>query len=291
MEETTLSVCRDCSAPARPNWQFCGSCGGRLCEPTPAPAHVPALAPEAVPVAHPAPSAEARFGAASPTTGAVPAALAAASSLTRLEALMQSQRAAVVDEPTVAPPLFESEREPEPEVEPALAPVFELPSVAAAGPRLSPLARIKALVPRPQVPRRAFVAMVVVVAVLAVAVVGALGVNDVSTHHKLASTRAELATTQRDLAAARAKIADITKQLDASKADLASTKSQLDAKTTELSGVRNSLNYANGQIDDLKTCLQGVLQADSYAADGDYTSALAALDAVMPVCQRVLRSV
>ena len=107
----------------------------------------------------------------------------------------------------------------------------------------------------------------------------ALGINDRGTHHTLSTTRTRLATTAAALGATRTKVSDLTKQLDSIKSQLASTQSDLNAKTTELTGVRNSLTYANGQIDDLKTCLQGVLRADSYAADGYYESAVAALDA------------
>ena len=87
------------------------------------------------------------------------------------------------------------------------------------------------------------------------------------------------------------KVDDLTKQLDLIKSQLASTQSDLNAKTTELTGVRNSLTYANGQIDDLKTCLSGVMQMAIDLGDGYYLTAVADWEGVKVVCDRVSRSI
>ncbi len=140
----------------------------------------------------------------------------------------------------------------------------------------------------------------ITVAGAALATLVGIGVqNDLSTRGRLTTTRHTLASTRTDLETTRTQLATTTADLSSTKLDLTSTKaalekanSDLSAKEQELSGVRNSLSDAHnqltmqaGQIETLKSCLNGVVTALSDVADDDYYGAASALNAVQVSCQ------
>jgi hypothetical protein len=107
-----------------------------------------------------------------------------------------------------------------------------------------------------------------------------------STRIDLERTSATLRTTEADLVATDGALVSATTERDALEADL-------DARLAELEGVRGSLGDARsrldlqaGQIETLKSCLNGVSSALSFAAYEDFVSAMAALDAVQVSCDR-----
>jgi chromosome segregation ATPase len=114
----------------------------------------------------------------------------------------------------------------------------------------------------------------------------------------LTATRTNLAVTATNLKISDTSLADTKTQLSAETKLRKETEDELDGVQDKLSGVRgeldgvqgtladadSKLNLQAGQIENLKTCLQGVSTALSAVADSDYTSALAALDAVESSC-------
>lgn len=125
-----------------------------------------------------------------------------------------------------------------------------------------------------------------------------LGVNDLQTHHRLHHTQLDLAATQsslwlvrNDLSDVRSKLINSQTQLGVTLTSLRASEKKLAADEQELQGLRNSLSDAkgrvtvqSGQIETLKSCLNGVSIALVDAANLDYASALAALDAVQVSC-------
>jgi hypothetical protein len=174
------------------------------------------------------------------------------------------------------------------------------PSVAASAPPVSGNG-LPAVGPTSR--RRMMITVVAGVAVLAA--VAVLALNDRGTHSRLAASRAAFASSQGHLKATKAELAttvaeliqtksDLTTangDLETTKATLAATQKSLAAKEQDLVGVRNNLNQVKNsvtiqaaQIETLKSCLNGVSIALSDAAYGDYSSAIAALDAVRVSC-------
>lgn len=144
---------------------------------------------------------------------------------------------------------------------------------------------------------------IIVIALLAVALLilaGGAGYWQKRTSDDLEATRQALSQTETDLASTSKSLAQTTRrlnskqmQLDAKTSELADVQTQLGQAQRQLSGVQGSLNKAQdrldlqaNQIETLKSCLNGVSSSLSYAAQNDYTSALAALDAVQVSCQR-----
>lgn len=135
---------------------------------------------------------------------------------------------------------------------------------------------------------------------LLVAVLAAVGIaTDVGVRNRLDETRDRLARTAKSLDETTAALKESRAELATTKSTLSSTiaerdrlKADLDARVAELAGVRGTLNEAQnrlnlqaGQIETLKSCLNGVVQALGYAAYEDYYSALASLRAVEVSCQ------
>ena len=120
------------------------------------------------------------------------------------------------------------------------------------------------------------------------------------TKKELASTQTDLSETKASLADSEDKVADLTKDLAAKQSELTAKLAELEsargtiaAKDQELAGVRGSLSNVErrvelqaGQIETLKSCLNGVTLALIHAANFDYRSAVAALEAVEVSCQR-----
>lgn len=137
-------------------------------------------------------------------------------------------------------------------------------------------------------------------AAAALIVVGVAVVNDQGVRSRLGDTRSTLRSVQASLADTTTNLDATTAKLATSDAALAATtterntlKGELDAKAAELGGVKGTLTDAQsridlqaGQIETLKSCLNGVSNALSYAADDDFISALAALRAVEVSCDR-----
>jgi hypothetical protein len=162
-----------------------------------------------------------------------------------------------------------------------------------------------AIVPQPDTlvakrknPPRSIVAIAGAVAV--VITVALLGINDAGAHSRLSTTRGKLASTQSTLTSTKADLDSVEHQLTSTKADLESAESarirvhdQLVATQRDLAGVRgnlsdtqNQLNLQAGQFEIVKTCLSGVATAFSADLDGDYSSALAALNSVESACDQ-----
>ena len=143
--------------------------------------------------------------------------------------------------------------------------------------------------------RRSLVALAGVGLVAGVAV---LAVDDRGAHQQLTrtrgalhSTQATLHSTQAQLSQAQADLAGANADLTRTKASLSSVQATLKTKEQALAGVQNSLTDAKnsvtvqaGQIETLKSCLNGVRIALSDVAYGDYSGALSALDAVQVSC-------
>jgi uncharacterized protein HemX len=137
-------------------------------------------------------------------------------------------------------------------------------------------------------------------AVLILALVAVAGYTHQQTRNDLASTRADLATTQDELDATSTTLTETEGFLAENRSELAETnlqlqqtRSRLRAARGELSGLEGSLDNAQdrldlqaNQIETLKSCLDGVTTAMSYAAYSDYGAAIGALDAVEVSCNR-----
>lgn len=141
--------------------------------------------------------------------------------------------------------------------------------------------------------------------VLVLAAVALLALNDFGTHQQLAQSRGAFSTSQTDLRATQVKLTDTGTELTAvqgklastdatlttTKKTLATTKQTLAAKVQDLAGVRNSLTdvrssltIKSGQIETLKSCLNGVSIALRDLANGDYAGTISALNAVQVSC-------
>lgn len=126
-------------------------------------------------------------------------------------------------------------------------------------------------------------------------VVSDLGVRNQLDHTNgvVSASAATLRTTQGDLASTKAELVDTKTQLAATTTERDALRTERDAQSSELSGVKGSLSDAQsrtnllaGQIETLKSCLNGVSSSLSYFADEYYTSALAALEAVSVSCDK-----
>lgn len=120
------------------------------------------------------------------------------------------------------------------------------------------------------------------------------------TVNDLETTRAELGSTRDELDTTNSTLAETEDSLTDSRSELADTSNQLQQAQTRLrsarrnlSGLQGSLNNAQdrldlqaNQIETLKSCLDGVTTAMSYAAYSNYGAAIAALDAVEVSCNR-----
>jgi peptidoglycan hydrolase CwlO-like protein len=135
---------------------------------------------------------------------------------------------------------------------------------------------------------------------LIVGLAGSLGYLQQRTSDQLRKTDSQLSATSQQLANRSAELESTTDELQASNSELTRTASALqsarqDLKQTrkQLSGIqgtldttRHQLDLQANQIETLKSCLNGVSSALSYAAYSDYGAALAALDAVQVSCDK-----
>ena len=145
--------------------------------------------------------------------------------------------------------------------------------------------------------------------VLVLSMVGLAARTHLQTRHDLSDTRAALASTSRTLASTEDTLDETTSELDDTSALLHETKQQLKTRTserdalqaqatdleTDLAGVRGSLANAeqritlqSGQITNLRSCLQGVSNSLVYLADGYYSAALGAIQAVEVSCNAAM---
>lgn len=158
----------------------------------------------------------------------------------------------------------------------------------------------------PRVVSRSVVGLAALAVVGLVAGIGALVIANQRTTDRLHAEEARRRKTARELSGTREELVDTEQTLAMTEGKLTRTADALDVMTeerdtaedellwanTQLEGVRNSLGNANDQIDgqsqlidDLRVCLGGVLNALSDSAYGDYSSALAQLNAVEATCQ------
>lgn len=135
----------------------------------------------------------------------------------------------------------------------------------------------------------------VAIIVVAVAVSSDLGVRSRLDRARLdlAGSRSELERTSDQLGTTWAELDTTKEALASSTSERDAVRSELDATLAELAGLRGSLgdaqdrlNLQAGQIETLKSCLNGVSEALGHAAYDDYRSAVAALDAVEVSCDR-----
>ena len=99
---------------------------------------------------------------------------------------------------------------------------------------------------------------------------GIVAANEIGTHSALASARTALSHTRQQLTA-------VTSQRDSYEAQLRQAQDQL-------SSAQSQLNLQGSQITVLKTCLNGVLDSLSYAANNDYTNAISTINSVSGAC-------
>lgn len=138
--------------------------------------------------------------------------------------------------------------------------------------------------------RRVITALVVASLIAGFSTLTAWGLDTRSrlsaTEDTLATTEATLQDTEDTLSETRATLATRTKERDSFKARYNDTLRELKGMKRSLTNARNRIELQAGQIDILKTCLNGVAEALVYVAYGDYYSASAALDAVSVSCNR-----
>jgi uncharacterized protein HemX len=179
-------------------------------------------------------------------------------------------------------------------------PVPPAPPVASKAPAPTP-APVTAVTPTapvsaPPVPKRSsswrergpFIAAGVAALALVVVLVAAY----LPARSKLSDTRGELRRAQAELTAANKKAEQAANDLTTRTAERDALQLKYDDVAGQLNGAQSSLassqdRIANqaGQIDVLKSCLNGVATALSYIAEDDYISAGAALDAVEVSCE------
>lgn len=130
------------------------------------------------------------------------------------------------------------------------------------------------------------------------AAVAVLALNDYGTHQRLTRSVGAYTTSQSKLLGTRVQLADTVTRLTGVQNNLASTESSLTttkqalaAKVQDLAGVRNNLTdvksnltIKSGQIETLKSCLNGVSIALRDYANGDYAGTISALNAVQVSC-------
>jgi hypothetical protein len=136
-------------------------------------------------------------------------------------------------------------------------------------------------------------AILVALALLTVGVMRDVGTRDRlgKTRQALEAARVDLKSTKASLTTTRSELTTRTSELTSRTAERDGLKKELDARIAELAGVRgtlsqseNRVNIQAGQIETLKSCLNGVTNALVYAADSDYVSAVASLESVQVSC-------
>jgi hypothetical protein len=245
-------ICPNCNAETEASWRYCRSCG-REVQPAEAVAQAAPAAPDG--------NLNGTYEAVTIAAGAVPA-----------------------ETPPVDPAYAETSLWPPPEESPAAALPPQPPVAVAAATRA----------PRMWIWRRRwFPRATVAIALLALA--GGLTytvVNDVQTHStltttqsKLASTRGTLASTQKDLASTKQTLAGTQNELSGTKQQLADTQQQLDGVRNTVSQQDKQLQSSTKEINNLSTCLLGVVTAIDYAAAGNYAAENAELNRIRTPCR------
>jgi septal ring factor EnvC (AmiA/AmiB activator) len=113
--------------------------------------------------------------------------------------------------------------------------------------------------------------------VLALALV-ASGIYGFTTHNKLNSTKSTLAKTRTDLIGANS-------ELHLAQGQAADLNSQLGDTKDRLSASQHRVDLQADQIQNLRTCLDGITTAIVRAGNGDTAGAFSVLDSVKPACR------
>lgn len=116
----------------------------------------------------------------------------------------------------------------------------------------------------------------------------ALGIaNNVGTRRRLDDTREDLASTDRSLATTRSELAARTAERDDLQNKLSAAEKELGGAKQSLTDTRSKVDAQAGQIEVLKTCLNGVLTSLEVAGTtGDTEEAFRILDSVEGACER-----
>ena len=113
--------------------------------------------------------------------------------------------------------------------------------------------------------------------VLALALVGS-GIYGYTTHNTLNSTKSTLARTRTDLI-------DANSELHLAQAKADDLNGQLGDTKDRLSASQHRVDLQADQIQNLRTCLDGITTAIVRAGNGDEAGAFSVLDSVKPACQ------
>lgn len=137
-------------------------------------------------------------------------------------------------------------------------------------------------------PRRPLVSkLTVATAVGLVLVVGVYwhGKSTTDTQHQhYVASQAALHTTQANLAATKATVVNLNAKVDSLTSQLATAQSSLQSSQADAAS-------SHALTQDLKTCLDGVINAENDTLDGDYVAASNDLSGVQGVCQSALHAV
>jgi septal ring factor EnvC (AmiA/AmiB activator) len=139
---------------------------------------------------------------------------------------------------------------------------------------------------------------VLLVGILVAGGLGFLTSNDITAHNNLSTANHNLAVTKANLTKAEGSIESLQSQLSNTKSSLESaqqsvtnlqgqlstTEDELSTAQNQLSNTQGALNASQSEVQDLNTCLTGVLQAAQDANNGDYTDAVTTLQSVYSVC-------
>jgi hypothetical protein len=144
-------------------------------------------------------------------------------------------------------------------------------------------------VERPRrITKRRVLAMAGVVTALVLVLAGV--VTDHNVRDDLDDTRATLASTRQSLEATTADLGTRTNERDTATAALAKAQADLASTQSDLSNSQTRVSGQATQIANLKTCLDGVLQAAVYLTEEYYRAASAQLDAVQIPCRNARTS-
>jgi septal ring factor EnvC (AmiA/AmiB activator) len=110
-------------------------------------------------------------------------------------------------------------------------------------------------------------------------------VNDVQTHSTLHTTQGTLAATASRLASTQKELAGTKDTLATTKNDLAGTRQQLTDAQQQLAGVKETVSRNTTEINNLGTCLTGVMTALDEGAAGDFAAESATLQKIAGACR------
>jgi hypothetical protein len=101
----------------------------------------------------------------------------------------------------------------------------------------------------------------------------------------LRTTEGDLASNKKQLAVTQGDLKSMTSERDGLKTQLSSANNELTGVKTTLTDAQNKVELQSGQIDTLKSCLNGVTSALIYIAEGYFEVAIGALNAVSVSCE------